>query len=249
MVNVENVISDLKKHPSDISEAAARYLENSLFEDESEQIQVAIILESFIESLQYSHSILSEDEIISSPYLTESWKDIWGGAVAGFLEYWMRDSFDEMENFSQQAPSVLRNWIIWAYDENYFDFDKYRDFLRSLSLSKSSEVARLLEAKKYLKLIHSPHLFYPNEMQNVLMMNHFKQPFIRIKGYMKLTKVEKDKAFLRSENGEEIGPVMLGKEVTDLLYEGDVLNVSLGRFGDVWKVVESGNVYAEGIVF
>ena len=42
---------------------------------------------------------------------------------------------------------------------------------------------------------------------------------------------------------------MLGQGLVKLLKVGDVINVVIGRFGKSWKVLESGNVYAEGTIY
>jgi len=43
--------------------------------------------------------------------------------------------------------------------------------------------------------------------------------------------------------------LMLSKELVKVLKVGDVINVGIGLFGKYWKVLESGNVYAEDTVF
>ncbi|RLB12125.1 MAG: hypothetical protein DRG39_02745 [Deltaproteobacteria bacterium] len=65
---------------------------------------------------------------------------------------------------------------------------------------------------------------------------------------MKILYFNGNSAYLENEEGIKVGPVMLTKELVDLLRPGDVINVVIGRFGRIWKVLESGNVYADGVI-
>jgi hypothetical protein len=65
---------------------------------------------------------------------------------------------------------------------------------------------------------------------------------VPIRGHSKTT------ATLRTGDGKDFGPVLIGSELRALLKVGDVVNVGIGRFGKAWKVLESGNVYPEGAV-
>jgi hypothetical protein len=42
---------------------------------------------------------------------------------------------------------------------------------------------------------------------------------------------------------------MLSKQIVAVLKIGDVMNVTVGRFGKKWKVLESGNVYVDDTIF
>ncbi len=66
---------------------------------------------------------------------------------------------------------------------------------------------------------------------------------------MQLVELKRDSAFLENEEGTQFGPVMLSKELVKVLEIGDVLNVTIGKYGGSWNVLESGNVYAEGTIF
>ena len=42
---------------------------------------------------------------------------------------------------------------------------------------------------------------------------------------------------------------MISEEILPLLKKGDVVNLSIGKFGKIWKVLESGNVYGKDAGF
>ena len=58
-----------------------------------------------------------------------------------------------------------------------------------------------------------------------------------------------DFVYLENEEGAKRGPLILSKELVKVLKVGDTMNVSIGRYDKLWKVLESGNVYAEDTIF
>ena len=52
-----------------------------------------------------------------------------------------------------------------------------------------------------------------------------------------------------NEGSDIIGPILLIKELEDIIKFGDVMNVVVGKFGKSRKVLESENVYGEDTVY
>jgi len=52
-----------------------------------------------------------------------------------------------------------------------------------------------------------------------------------------------------NEGSDIIGPILLIKELEDIIKFWDVMNVVVGKFGKSRKVLESGNVCGEDTVF
>ena len=52
-----------------------------------------------------------------------------------------------------------------------------------------------------------------------------------------------------NEGSDIIGPILLIKELEDIIKFGDDMNVVVGKFGKSRKVLESENVYGEDTVY
>ena len=52
-----------------------------------------------------------------------------------------------------------------------------------------------------------------------------------------------------NEGSDIISPILLIKELEDIIKFGDVMNVVVGKFGKSRKVLESENVYGEDTVY
>ncbi len=66
---------------------------------------------------------------------------------------------------------------------------------------------------------------------------------VECEGYMDITKVAQDSIWLCPIGGEEIGPVSLPKQITELLEVGWEINCALAKQRGKWKIVEVGNIY------
>lgn len=244
ILQLQDQIDQMKKHPSDIAKSILGFLECQERRAHPEFSRYVIILESFVESL-----LFSREGNIREVLLHENWKDIRGGAFTGFLDYWFRSDSEEGDQLKELAPMVLREWVEWSFEKHYFSSQSFRDFYNSLPLNKSQELGRLQKAKNALKMLHSPSIAQEEIFRNVIPINKFQSPNIRLEGYMKLTQVDGNHAYFLSEYKEEIGPVLLSRELNEHLRLGDVLNMGIGKFGKFWKVIDSGNVYSDGAIF
>ena len=238
------MLERLRSYPSDIAQAAVDFL-LMLQSKNEETYHHREVLFLFLESLKYSEDgFLETDE--GDFLLTCNWSDIWGGAVSGFLDYWFQGKNRELDEGMFSAPDILRDWIQWCFDKGYFELERYQDFMRTLPLGKSVEMKRLHRASRMLYKLHTP---MADTSENVLSFVKHQEPNVRIEGYVKLVNMAGGQGHFISESGTEIGPVILSRDLTDTLKNGDVLNVALGRFQNTWRVLESGNVYTEGVIF
>lgn len=240
------MLERLRSYPSDIAQAAVDYLIMLQSKDEETYHHREVIF-LFLESLKYSEDgFLETDE--GEFLLTCNWSDIWGGAISGFLDYWFQGKSRELDEGMFGAPDILRDWTQWCFDKGYFELKRYQDFMRSLPLGKSVEMKRLHRASRMLYKLHTPFEVVDNS-SNVLSFVKHQEPKVKIEGYVKLMNCVGNQGYFISESGSEIGPVILSQDLMDILIKGDVLNVGLGRFENNWRVLESGNVYTEGVIF
>ncbi|MFW6146782.1 MAG: hypothetical protein ACOC6B_00135 [Thermodesulfobacteriota bacterium] len=242
------MLTELSKHPSNIARSAVEYLGTIELSEKSKRMYEEVLY-FFVESLLSDPSAVAETDNEQS-VLHEDWDAYYGGAISGFIDWWIpRKVMDD--TLQARAPGVLRKWIKWCYEHNYFDEDHYKDYLEALPRNKSREVKRLQEAGDLLYLIHSPEPgeWMEDNHEKVVSISHKREPEDMDEGYMQIIKLTKDSAYLENEEGETRGPVMLGRKLVQVLKVGDVINVVIGRSGKRWWVLESGNVYAEDTIF
>ncbi len=242
------MLKKLSKHPSDIAKSAAQYLQELKVSEKTKRIHEEVLF-FFIEFLCSDSSAVTETED-GEFLLSDNWNSYYGGAISNFIDYWLpRKVMDE--TLQEKAPGVLRKWLKWCYQHNYFDKERYHDFLEALPKGKSKEIKRLQEAGELLYRLHTPNpgAWLEGDYEKVTPISQRKEPEDWDEGYMKIVRLEIDTGYLESYEGMTIGPVVLGKELVKLLKVGDVMNVTLGEYGESWKVLESGNVFPEGAIF
>ncbi|MCK4785438.1 MAG: hypothetical protein KAV87_16925 [Desulfobacteraceae bacterium] len=242
------MFKEISKHPSDIAESAVEYLKSVEVSEKTKRLYIdALYL--FLESLLSDPSAVIEND--DGEYLlSHNWEDYYGGAISNFIDWWLPRKLIGSDTLQARAPGILRKWIKWCYQHNYFDEEHYEDFIDSLPRGKSKEVKCLQKAGDLLYLLHTPDpgAWMTGDEDRIVSIDHHKEPEEWDEGYMKIVRFEKYFVYLENEEGTERGPVMLSKELVNVLKVGYVLNVSIGRFGKYWKVLESGNVYAEDTI-
>ena len=67
--------------------------------------------------------------------------------------------------------------------------------------------------------------------EKVVPITQNKEPKEWDEGYFKIIRIEKNSAYLETEESSTVGPVMLSRELVKILKIGDVMNVTVGRFG------------------
>jgi len=242
------MLDELSRHPSNIARSAVEYLRALKVSKKTKRIHEDVLF-FFVESLQSDPSAVIETKD-GEFLLSNNWNAYYSGAISGFVDYWLpRKVMDD--TLQLKAPGVLRKWLKWCYQHNYFDKERYQEFLEALPRGKAKETKRLQEAGKLLYRLHTPDpsSWLTGDYKKVMPISHKKEPEEWEEGYIKVVKLEKESGYFETYEGRIIGPVILGKELVRLLRIGDVLNVTVRKYGKSWRVLESGNIYPEGAVF
>jgi len=242
------MIDKISKHTSNIAVSAIKYLKSVKVSGKTRKMYENVLF-FFIESLLSDPSAVTEDEN-GELVLSDDWNAYYGGAIDNFIDWWLpRKVMDD--TLQIRAPGILRKWIVWCHQQNYFDDEHYEDFLEALPQRKSKEVKRLQKAADLLYHLHTPNpgAWLTGETDNIIPITRGKQPDALDEGYMQVTRLEKDYCHLKTEEGKEIEPVKIGVELAKTLKVGDVVNVTVGRYGQYWNVLESGNVYGDKTLF
>lgn len=243
------MLDALSKHPSDIAKSAVEYLKTVVVSDKTRRIYIDV-LSLFLESLLSDATDVTESA--DGDYLLSSnWDDYYGGVFSNFVDWWLPRKVMGADTLQTRAPGILRKWITWCYEKGCFEKERYEDFLEALPRGKVKEINRLQKAGDLLFLLHTPNpgAWMTDDHEKIVSITQNKRPEEWKEGYMKVSRFEKDAVYLEALEGDSVGPVMLSKELVAVLITGDVMNVTVGRFGEKWKVLESGNVYAESTIF
>ena len=239
------LLDELSKHPSDIARSAVNFLNELDFSEKTKNIYHTVIL-LFIDMLCSDPYATTEGE--DGEYLlVAGWKDYESGVVSNLIDWWLPRKWLGSDQILFRAPAVMRRWITWCYENGYINKKKYKSFLSALPRNKTREIKRLQEAAYKLYLLHTPNRGMW-KTDKVIPIDMMREPDDWDEGYMKILYFDGNSAYLENEEGMKVGPLMLTKELVELLRPGDVINVVIGRFGRIWKVLESGNVYADGVV-
>ncbi len=239
------LLDEFSKHPSDISKSAIEFLNELNFTEKTKNIYRTVIL-LFIDMLCSDPSSTMEGE--NGEYLLAThWRDYDSEVIFSFIDWWLPRKWIGSDTILLRAPVVMRRWINWCYKKGYISKRKHKGFLSALPKNKIKQIKRLQEAAQKLYLLHTPNpVIWKTD--KVVPIDIMREPDDWDEGYMKILYFNGNSAYLENEEGIKVGPVMLTKELVDLLRPGDVINVVIGRFGRIWKVLESGNVYADGVI-
>jgi len=250
-------------HPSDIAKSAIRYIawargqvKPSPFKGEAmpqfmkrviawrrDLERQADIIFMFMEYLRIS-SGLSADQP-----LTMNWSECERRTISEFVNRWLPLKV-KTNTIEIQAPAVLRKWLIWCRKRNILGKERFNELIQSLPRGKGEEIRRLQRAGELLFRLHSPveeggRAF---DRRNILSINHRRQPVEYREGYMKVRWIGENMVYLETREGVLVGPVLVGSELTKTLRIGNVMFVELGKYARCWKVLKSGNVYAEDVI-
>jgi hypothetical protein len=233
------------ENPSNIGQAADGFISALTLSAKSKR-QYEDILWLFIESLKGDGS--SCVELPSGAYvLSDHWCDIYGGAISGFLDWYLPRKAMLPDDEMKRAPGILRKFIEWSFEQGYFDREHYDDFMESLPKSKSQDIKRLRALEEDLYLLHSPNpgAWARGEIDNVKTLAERRRPEKIEVGYMTFLEGEGERGYFNQEQ-KKIGPVMLTPKIVSRFKRGDIANLTLGLFEKIWLVLETGNVYPEG---
>ncbi len=250
-------------HPSDIAKSAIRYIawargqvKPSPFKGEAmpqfmkrviawrrDLERQADIIFMFVEYLRIS-SGLSTDQP-----LTMNWAECERRTISEFVNRWLPSKV-KTNTIEIHAPAVLRKWLIWCRKRNILGREHFNELIRSLPRGKGDEIRRLQRAGELLFRLHSPvdEGGQLSERRNIVSINHRRQPVESREGYMRVRWIGENILYLETMDGVLVGPVLVGSELTKTLRIGNVMFVELGRYARCWKVLKSGNVYAEDVI-
>lgn len=255
---------DLFSHPSDIAKSAIGYIawmrrqvKPSPFRGEAVnefmkriiawrrdlEWQTDVIF-LFIEYLRNDSSNPQEDQP-----LTLNWADCDRQTISDFVNRWLPSKV-KTNSIEIKAPAILRNWLIWCRKRNILEKKHFNELIQSLPKGKGEEIRRLQRAGELLFRLHSPvDKGQQHEGQNIISINCRRHPLESREGYMKVRWIGENIVYLETQEGVLIGPVLVGSDLAKTLKVGNVMFVELGRYARCWKVLRSGNVYAEGVIF
>lgn len=202
----------------------------------------------FIESLRGDSTAVIESE--DGDYLLKhDWDVYYGGAVSSFIDFWLPRKVME-QDIATKAPSIMRKWIKWSYEKGYFDKEHYDELISAVPAGKSKEVKRLQKATELLYRLHTPQPgAWMDKNPKVVSIHSRKRPEVINEGYMRVVKLAGETCHLETQEGDKVGPVKLSKELVAVLNIGDIMNITVGRYGKSWVALESGNVYGEDAGF
>lgn len=234
----------VEKHPSDIAVSAVEYIQSLEYKENTRRFH-AFVLELFISSLLEDSSATVLDEN-GDAVLQNNWDDYWGGCISFFIDWWIPRRLSDSGDVSLRAPGVIRKWLRWCYKRGYFDEEHFQSFLSAVPHGKKKEISRLQTAGELLYRLHTPdpEAWFSGGKGKVVSIEAVARPEEIEDGYMKVIQLDKTSAILEDEEGNRYSPILLGRMLSHYLQVGDVVNVAIGRFGNSWKVLESGNVYS-----
>ena len=246
------MIQEFFKHPSNIARSASEYLTQLSGSEKTKRTHEDILF-LFVQSLCGDSTAVVE--LDNGEFVLEhNWEDYYGGAVSSFIDWWIPRKVMGSATLQSDAPGIMRKWIKWCYKEDYFDKKHYDEYISAVPINKKKEVQRLNKVEKLLYELHAPQQesLAPSKVQgNIIPITRQKNkaPQIIEEGHMLVVKIDKTNCFLENEEGEQMGPVKLCKAIVDLLRIGDVMDVVIGKFGENWKVLESGGVFDKNSYF
>ena len=78
----------------------------------------------FIDSLKNDPT--SIEETPEGEYvLKHNWDAYWGGAVGGFIDYWL----PRKVMFEVRAFGIMKKWITWCHKNDYIDKERFEDYM------------------------------------------------------------------------------------------------------------------------
>ena len=239
--------SEFSEHPSDITQSAMEFVNELEFTQKTKNIYITVI------SL-FIHMLISDPDAVEETedgrfLLVKNWKDYGDGVISNFIDWWLPRKWMGSDQILIKAPTVMRRWLTWCYKKGYMEKENYKSFISVLPRNKSKEIKRLQKAAHKLYLLHSSGPLEWFDKGKIESTETLRQPDDWDEGYMKILYFDGNCAYLENGEGKKRGPVLLSDELVELLRPGDVINVAIAKFGKTWKVMESGNVYAEGVIF
>ncbi|MBS3811560.1 MAG: hypothetical protein KGY44_06840 [Halanaerobiales bacterium] len=199
---------------------------------------VIYLFESYLDSYAYQYLDeedyeLYEDEMYScgTEYCEMfSIDKISGIEIDEFMTYFMIRKVMGSKELMKNTGTVLRRFIKWLKENSYINNKKF-DMLYSTVNENKNDLPKVEELADLLYDHGSKNIFYQ--------YNQYEEDNFLI------TKVEEGKLWLESymKENKKVGPVKVSKRISSLAQEGWSVYLVLGKKGNSWYIVESGNVY------
>jgi hypothetical protein len=130
----------------------------------------------------------------------------------------------------KKTTTVMRRFCKWLKSNKYITQEKFYIIYSTINEKKDS----LPKAAELSDLIYDESI-----------KNEFNKYSSYEEGNYAVTKIKPGKLWVREymEAGEEIGPVVVPKKITNLAKKDFYVYLELGKKGDKYYIVNSGNVY------
>lgn len=130
----------------------------------------------------------------------------------------------------KKTATVMRRFSKWLKNNEYIDDEKLEIFYSTINEKKDD----LPKAAELSDLIYDESI-----------KNEFNKYNSYVEGNYVIIKIKPSKLWVRDymEGGDEIGPVVVPKKITDLAAKDFYVYLELGKKGDKYYIVNSGNVY------
>lgn len=209
-----------------VVDAVHEYLDTTNADD-----LIEVVLEGFVESLIYCPLSGNAKRLDLESDVSE----LSASDVFNFFVFWGQ-GLAKTDDYYKKAPEVLRGFF--DYIQEFSDFNNFRiKEIGKIIDSKKNEV-RLESMENALERNYSKTRFMQEGMGNVVSLSSYRRPRIKLRGSMEVVNQGEEGVTLKSHYGEEIGPVSFSKDVLKCLKTGDILDLSIGKYGDTWKVLE-----------
>jgi len=160
--------------------------------------------------------------------------------VHDFLAWFILRETEGDQEAVQICGRVMLEWIEYLAGRGWIDMADKIGFLDSIR--DAVEVGqRVAKAARLLLRFVRMGSSMPEAMRTV--------PFSDfVEGHARVHRIEGRGVSLSfDEDAPEVGPIELPDEIVALLREGDVMDVEVGRRGDVWQMVDIGPVYPASV--
>lgn len=130
----------------------------------------------------------------------------------------------------KKTVTVMRRFSKWLKNNDYIDDEKFEIFYSTINEKKDD----LPKAAELSDLIYDESI-----------KNEFNKYNSYEEGNYVITKIKPGKLWVRDymEGGDEIGPVVVPKKITNLAKKDFYVYLELGKKGYKYYIVNSGNVY------
>lgn len=130
----------------------------------------------------------------------------------------------------KKTATVMRCFTKWLKNKDYIDNKKFDEIY--LTINEFKDVLP--------KVVELSNLFYDESIKN-----GFNKYSSYEEGNYAITKIKQGKLWVKDymEGEEEIGPVVVPKKITDLAVKDCFVYLELGKKGNKYHIVNSGNVY------